>query len=328
MSKTGVTLCVLLTALLHTVAFAQSPSAWPRHTITLIVPNQAGGAYDAAARPLAQTLAQNFGEPIVVDNRPAGSGIVGVLATAKAAPDGYTLLFTGQGQISLYPILRASLPYEPQKDLEPIIRVGSLESFLMVHPSLPVHSVKELFDLAKSKPDDVTFGTWGNISSSNMFVEYLKKTKGISFFAVPYKSAAQALNAGVAGEVKVTLFGQGQSVPLIKAGKLRALAATGGKRSSFMHEIPTLKESGTGFDLETSTWVGLFAPAGTPKDIVARVNRAVGALLADRRYTDKALLAFGFQPDEPNSADQFAAFLRKDRQTYAELIKVTGIRDE
>ena len=301
---------------------------WPRRTITLIVPNAVGGAYDAAARPLGQTLAQVLGQAVVIDNRPAGGGIAGLVGTQQATPDGHTLLFTGQGQVSLYPELRTNLPYEPTRDLAPIIRIGSLESFLMAGPSLPVKNMKDLIDIVRAKPDTVTFGTWGGISTSNMHVEYLKKARNIHFFAVPYKSAAQALNAGVSGEVQVTLFGQGPSIPLIKAGKFRALGTTGARRSSVMPDVPLLRETGVGWDLETGSWVGMFAPAKTPRAVITRVNAEVGKLLSDRAYTDKFLLSIGFQPEEPSTPEQFTEFLKHDRQTYANLIKLTGIKDE
>ncbi|MFM9967279.1 MAG: Bug family tripartite tricarboxylate transporter substrate binding protein [Burkholderiales bacterium] len=301
---------------------------WPRRTITLIVPNAVGGAYDAAARPLGQTLAQVLGQPVVIDNRPAGGGIAGLVGTQQATPDGHTLLFTGQGQVSLYPELRANLPYEPTRDLSPIIRIGALESFVMVGASLPARNMKELIDIVRAKPDTVTFGTWGGISTSNMHIEYLKKARNIQFFGVPYKSAAQALNAGVSGEVQVTMFGQGPSIPLIKGGKFRALGTTGTKRSSVMPDVPLLKETGVGWDLETGSWVGMFAPAKTPRAVITRVNAEVGKLLSDRVYTDKFLLSIGFQPEEPNTPEQFTEFLKQDRQTYANLIKLTGIKDE
>ena len=318
---------VIAMGLLGASSLAQAQD-WPRRHITLIVHNAVGGAYDAAARPLAQTLSQVLGQAFVIENRPAGGGIAGLMATAQAAPDGHTLLFTGQGQVSLYPVLRASLPYEPSRDLAPIIRVGSLESFLMVNPSLPVKTMKDLVDLVRAKPDTITFGTWGSTSTSNMHVEYLRKARNIHFFSVPYKSAAQALNAGVSGEVQVTLFGQGPSIALIKGGKFRALATTGTRRSTVMPEIPLLKETGVGADLETSTWVGMFAPAKTPRAIITRVNAEVTKLLTDRAYTDKFLLAIGFQPEEPNTPEQFTEFLKQDRQTYVNLIKLTGIKDE
>lgn len=314
-------------ALLLSGALAQAQE-WPRRTITLIVPNAVGGAYDAAARPLGQTLSQIFGQPVVIDNRPAGGGIAGLVGTQQATPDGHTLLFTGQGQVSLYPELRSNLPYEPTRDLAPIVRVGSLESFLMVNPSLPVKTMKDLFDLVRAKPDTITFGTWGGTSTSNMHVEYLRKARNIQFFSVPYKSAAQALNAGVMGEVQVTLFGQGPSIQLIKSGKFRPLGTTGTKRSPVMPEVPLLKETGVGWDLETGSWVGMFAPIKTPRAVITRVNAEVVKLLADRAYTDKFLLSIGFQPEEPNTPEQFAEFLKKDRQTYANLIKLTGIKDE
>ncbi len=313
--------------LLGASALAQAQD-WPRRHITLIVPNAVGGAYDAAARQLGQSLSQALGQPFVIENRPAGGGIAGLVATAQAAPDGHTLLFTGQGQVSLFPELRRNLPYEPNRDLAPIARIGALEMFVMVNLSMAVKTMKELVDLVRAKPDTITFGTWGSNSTSNLHVEYLRKARNIEFLSVPYKSAAQALNAGVSGEVQVTMASQGTSLPLIKAGKFRALATTGHKRYAAMPEVPLLKEAGVGADLDASTWVGLFAPAKTPRAIITRLNAEVNKLLADRAYTDKYLLAFGFQPEDPNTPEQFAEFLKQDRQTYANLIKLTGIKDE
>lgn len=322
------TIRLFLAAVALATATLTHAQEWPRRTITLIVPNALGGAYDAAARPLGQTLSQILGQPVVIDNRPAGGGIAGLVGTQQATPDGHTLLFTGQGQVSLYPELRSNLPYEPTRDLAPIIRVGSLESFLMVNPALPVKTMKDLFDLARAKPDSITFGTWGGTSTSNMHVEYLRKARNIQFYAVPYKSAAQALGAGVSGEVQITLFSQGPSIALIKGGKFRALGTTGTRRSSVLPDVPLLKETGVGWDLETGSWVGMFAPAKTPRAVITRVNLEVGKLLSDRAYTEKFLLSIGFQPEEPNTPEQFTEFLKRDRQTYATLIKLTGIKDD
>ncbi len=301
---------------------------YPRKAVTMILPNAPGGAFDAAARPLAQALSQSLGQAVVVDNRPAAGGIVGAQAAARATPDGHTIIFTGSAQISLFPFLRKDLPYNPERDFAPISRLGFLDSFLMVHPTMTVNSLRELLDLARAKPDSITFGTWGPTSASNMYIEWLKRARNISFYAVPYKTAPQALNAGIAGEVQVTVFGQGQTAPLVKAGKLKALAATGTKRSPFLAQIPTLKESNTGFDLETPLWVGLFAPAGTPRDVILRLNKEVNALLADHNYTDKALTALGYLADEPGTPESFAEFLKSDRKTYDDLVKLTGIKDE
>jgi tripartite-type tricarboxylate transporter receptor subunit TctC len=282
---------------------------WPRRTITLIVPNLVGGAYDAAARPLGQALAQVLGQPVIIENRPAGQGIAGLVATAQANPDGHTLLFTGQGQVSLIPELRKDLPYEPTRDIAPIARVGSLESFVMVNRTVTAKTMKELIDLVRAKPNTITFGTWGGSSTSNMHVEYLRKARDLHFFAVPYKGAAQALNAGISGEVQVTMFSQGASVTLIKGGKFTPLASTGKRRSPDFPDVPLLKETGVGA-------------------VVMRVNAEVNKLLLDKAYTSKFLLALGFQPEEPNSPEQFAEFLREDRKNYANLIKLTGIKDD
>jgi tripartite-type tricarboxylate transporter receptor subunit TctC len=311
-----------------TCALAQA-QPYPRKAITMIIPNAPGGAFDAAARPLVQAMSQALGQPVVLDNRPAAQGIIGVQAAARSAPDGYTLLFTGSANISFLPILRpTTLPYDAQKDLAPIVRLGFLDSFVIVHPSAKVETFKELLELAKAKPKAVTWGSWGSTSNSNMYTEWLRRERGIDFLTVPYKTAPQALNAVIAGEVHVMVFGQGQVMPLIKAGKLKAVAATGTKRSPFMPQVPTMKETGTGFDLETPLWIGLFAPAGTPRDIITRINGVANALLSDKAYVEKALVSLGYLPDEPNTPEQFAQAIVRDRAIYADLIKVTGIKDE
>ncbi len=315
-----------LVAALGFAALNAQAQEWPRRPITLIIPNLIGGAYDAAARPLGDRLSQILGQPFIMDNRPQGQGVAGIVAAKNATPDGHTLLFTGQGQISFLPALRKEVPYEPLKDLAPIVRIGSLESFVMVAPSVPANTIGELFALAKAKPDTVTVGTWGSSSTSNLYVEYFRQAKGIPLFAVPYKGAAQAYQAGVSGEVMVTIFAQGTAVPQLRAGKFRPLAVTGHKRSAAYPNLPTLKEAG--LDLDMSTWIGMFAPAATPRPIVNRVNTEVNKLLVDPSFADKVLVAVGFQPEDPNKPEEFAQFLKRDRQTYTELIRITGIKDE
>ena len=204
---------------------------YPRKAVTMILPNAPGGAFDAAARPLAQALSQSLGQAVVVDNRPAAGGIVGAQAAARATPDGHTIIFTGSAQISVFPFLRKDLPYKPERDFAPISRLGFLDSFLMVHPTMTVNSLRELLDLARSKPDSITFGTWGPTSASNMYIEWLKRARNIS-------------------------------------------------------------------------------------------------LLADHNYTDKALTALGYLADEPGTPESFAEFLKSDRKTYDDLVKLTGIKDE
>ena len=320
-------LYVLLTLMplgAHLVAHAQ---AYPRKTVTLIIPNAPGGAFDAAARPLSQVMGQQLGQPVVLDNRPAGQGVIGVQAAARSTPDGYTLLFTGSANISFLPILRPKLPYDAQKDLMPISRLGFLDSFVIVHSSVSANSVKELFELARAKPDAITWGSWGNTSNSHIYTQWLRRTQNISFFEVPYKTAPQALQAVLAGEVQVMVFGQGQVVPLVKAGKLKALAATGTQRYPGLPQVPPMKDTGTGFDLETPLWVGLFAPTGTPGEVITRINGLINGLLADKAYTDKFLLAFGYLPVEPHSPEQFAQAIRRDRLIYTDLIRVAGIVD-
>jgi tripartite-type tricarboxylate transporter receptor subunit TctC len=316
---------LLLLLMLPLQAQAQ---AYPRKALNIIIPNAPGGAFDAAARPLAQAMSQQLGQPVVLDNRPAGQGIIGVQAAARSAPDGYTLLFTGSSNISFLPVLRSNLPYDAQKDLAPIVRLGFLDSFVIIHPSVPANTFKELLELARAKPDSITWGSWGSTSNSNIYIEWLKRARNVSFYMVPYKTAPQALQAVVSGEVQVMVFGQGQVVPLVKSGKLKALAATGTQRYPGLPQVPPMKDTGTGFDLETPLWIGLFAPMGTPAEVIQRINGVANNLLRDKSYTEKYLVALGYLPDEPNTPEQFAEAIRRDRQTYADLIRVTGIKDD
>jgi tripartite-type tricarboxylate transporter receptor subunit TctC len=310
------------------VSSAAHAQAWPRKAVTIIVPNGAGGPYDGSSRALGQALSQALGQPFVIDNRPAGSGIAGAAAAARAAPDGHTLLSTGSGNMTLFPALKADLPYDPPKDFAPIMRMGVIETFLMVHPSVPANSLRELLDLARAKPNTVSWGEWGPISPSNMYIQWLKATQGLLFFAVPYKVATQALNAGMTGEVQVTVFAQGLALPLVKAGKFKVLAASGSRRSPALPDVPLLGETNTNFSLDVPLWIGLFAPAGTPRDILEKLHSLTAGLLRDKGYTDKALSGLGFRPDEPQNMEAFAEFLRRDRKAYEDLIRVTGIKDE
>jgi tripartite-type tricarboxylate transporter receptor subunit TctC len=316
---------VVGTAAVPAAAWSQP---YPAKPVRVIVPHAAGGPYDSATRVLAQSLAQSLKQSFVVENRPAANGIIGAQSVAKAPPDGYTLMVTASGTISMNPFVYANLPYDPPKDFAPIIRLGYVDSLVAVHPSVAAGSFRDLLALARAKPDAISWSNWGTSSSSNLYTEWLRRARGTSFYAVPFKSAGQALNAVVAGDVHVAVYAIGQALPQVRSGKLKPLAVTGHKRSSFAPDVPTLKETGTNFDLDIVSWIGLFAPAGTPRDIVQLMNTEVGKLLVDREVAEKALVSRGIDPDEPASPDWFAEFLRRDRATYEGLAKLIGIKPE
>jgi tripartite-type tricarboxylate transporter receptor subunit TctC len=307
---------------------AQAQATYPRKQIRMIVPNIPGGAFDATARHFALGIGRALGQTVVIENIPAALGVAGLQAAARSAPDGYTILFTSGSNISFLPLLRKNLPYDVQKDFAPIARIGFLDSFIVVHPSVKVQTFKELLDLANAKPESVTWASWGPTSVSNLYIEWLKHKKNIVFLNVPYKTSPQANNAVVAGESQVVAMGQGSAASLIKAGRLRPLAFTGVKRSPLIPEIPTVKETGIGLDDEMPLWSGLFAPAGTPREIIDTLNKVVNALLADRATEKDMTARLGFVLADPNTPEQFTAEIQRDRATYMSLIKLTGIRDE
>ena len=307
---------------------AANAQGYPSKPVRVIVPHPAGTIVDIIARVMTQSLSQTLGQPFVVDNRGGAEGIIGTEASTKAAPDGYTLCITDSLVISGNPVIRSKLPYDPRRDLAPIAHFGFLSSVVIVQPELPVSSMSELLDLAKSKPGSITWGSWGLTSISNLYIEWLKNAKGISFYNVPYKSAMHAAQGVLAGQVQVALWAVGAVAPLRKAGKLKALAVVGDVRSTIMPELPTVKDAG--IDITIRAWFGMFAPAGTPQEMVQSLNAAVAKALHDPAFKEKFLAPLGFEPVAPagGSVEQFAAFLKADRETFERVFKTAGVKGE
>ena len=291
------------------------------------MPNVVGGPHDTVARAAAQSLSQTFGQPVIIDNRPAGNGVIGTLGCAKAPPDGYSICSNSLNYISLNPFLIAKLPYDPPRDLAPIIKMGTLNSALVVSPSLDVANVKDLLDAARAKPGTITWSSFGSASVGYLLQQWLKVTRGIVFVDVPYKAAGQGLNATIAGEVLVASYALGGVTPIIKAGKVKVLAVSGAKRSTFLPDVPTLKEQG--IELDVGNWFGYFVPAAaTPRQFVQRFNTEFGKLLADPAFVQKILVGQGFDPEPPNSPEEFASFLKTNREMCENLVKTIGIKPE
>ncbi len=318
-------------ALLAAVAVLESAHAqgYPVKPVRIIIPSAPGGPSDASGRGVAQALGEALGQPFVVENRPGADQMIGTEACARSAADGYTLCSCdGQG-FSLNPVLRPRMPYDPLRDLSPIVLTAFLYSALIVHPSVPVNSLRELLELAKASPGRITFGTSGLSSVGNIYVEWLKKVKGVEFQSVPYKSTAPAFTGLVAGEVQVSNFAVGQVAQYVKSGKVKALAQSGATRSSFLPDVPTFKEAG--MEITLRNWFGLLAPAGVPAELVRRLNAEVARnLLSNPALRDRDLVSQGLGLESPvgESPEAFAAFLKADREYFASLIKTTGIRIE
>jgi len=324
--------------LLHTIVAAATltimlpvgnllAQSYPSKPIRLIVPTAPGGPSDLNGRGIANALSETYGQAVVVENRPGADSIIGNEACARSAPDGYTLCTSDGGGYSLNSVIRVKMPYEPLRDLQPIILTGMLYSALIAHPSLPVNSVKELFELVRAKPGTISFATSGQASQPTIIVEWLRKARGLDFLAVPYKVQTQGATAVLAGEAMLTTFTIGQSANFARAGKVKVLAQNSDGRSRHMPDVPSYKEAG--FDVYIRNWLGFFGPAGLPRELVARLNTDVNrGLLQNPAVRDKFLTANGLEVEGAvgGSPDSFLAFLKADREYYANIIKTAGIK--
>jgi len=268
------------------VVFAQGAQSYPAKPIRMIAPFPAGGGYDFMARNIGQRLHDAWGQPVVIENRSGANGNIGSEAIARAPADGYNLLLGGIGPQALSVALYPKLPYEPLKDFEPVSLVAAQPNLLVVHPSLPVKSLKELIAFAKAHPGQVTFGSPSQGSGQHFGLEQLKLMTGTNFVHVPYKGAAPLHSALLAGEVSVGFNIIQLPVPYVNTGKLRALATASTKRAALAPNVPTMAE--LGFPIDFDTWYGVYAPAGTPKDIVMKLNGEINKALANPEFREKA----------------------------------------
>ncbi len=331
-----VALCVLLAAAPATeYAAAQTAStgsepalssskrqAYPGKPIRLIVAQSAGGNADIVARAVGQKLGAALGQQLVIDNRGGGGGIIAAEMVVKAPPDGYTLLLVSSA-FGVMPSLHKKLPYDPLKDLAPITLVVSAPNILLVHPAQPVKSVRELIAYANANPGKINFGSSGNGGSTHLAGELFKMMAGVEIVHVPYKGAAAALVDLIAGNVQMMFASLPSAIAHVRAGRLRALAVTGAKRSAALPELPTVAETGLP-DFETSAWQGIFAPAATPRAIITRLNREVARAVSLPDLKDR-LTTEGAEP-VANTPEEFAAYLKRELAKWAKVVKAAGIR--
>jgi tripartite-type tricarboxylate transporter receptor subunit TctC len=316
---------VLLTAVITAIAapftFAQGAANYPTKPVRLVVPFPAGGTTDILARAVAQKLSEAWGQQVIVDNRPGAGGNIGSDLVAKSKPDGYTLLMGTVGTHAINPSLYKNMPYDHVKDFVPVILVAGVPNVLVVNPSLPVHSVPELIAYAKANPGKLNFASSGNGTSIHLSGELFKAMTGVEMTHVPYKGSAPALTDLIGGQVQLMFDNLPSSLPFIKAGKLRALAVTSGARAAALPDRPTLAESGLpGF--EASSWFGVLAPTGTPRDIVAKLNGAIAGWLASPEAKEKLLaqgaIAAGGTPED------FARHIGAETSKWAKVVKASG----
>ena len=299
-------------------AFAEDK--YPSRPVTLIVPQAAGGANDAIARVVAQKLTEQTGQSFIIENRPGAGGNIGTAQAAKAKPDGYTLLLTVNSAHVINPALYKSTGFDPVKDFDPVAPVATAGYVLVANPSFVPRNVAEFVTLAKSQPGKITIASAGNGTLNHLIGEMLGKATGIDLIHVPYKGAAGAVTDLVGGQVQVSVQSLPSSLAFIKSGKLKVLGVVNEKRVAALPDVPTIGETVKGFG--STPWYGIFAPAGTPKNIITHLNTEIAKALDSKGVHDK-LAGFGCEPYK-GTPEQFAAVVREDLPKWAKIVRDSG----
>lgn len=305
-------------------AFAQ-PDTWPSRTITLVLPAAAGSGTDLMARELATRLGAALKQSIIVDNKPGASGLLGTQAVVRAPADGYTLLYTNGTNTVMAPALLKTLPYDVIRDLVPVAQTAEGGVALLVSNDFPAKNLQELIQVVKANPGKYSYGSWAVGSSGHLTMEWLKRQTGMDIGHVPYKATPQLLTELISGTIKIGWTDPAAPVPFIESGKLRAIAVTGKPRLPRTPNVPTLGEQG--YPFETVGWFGVFAPAGTPKAIVQRLNEEINKIQALPEMAAR-VKSMNIASPPTKSADQFRAIVAEDLQVWKKIVADTGITVE
>ena len=317
--------CAAMLALLSAGALAQGDAGYPTRPIRMIAPSSAGGPVDVIARMVSQGLGEVMGQQVVVDNRAGAAGLIGSETVATASPDGYTLLFGFSGPLVIVPHLSGGkTPYNSLRDFTPVTLAAQAPYVLIVHPSLPVSSVKELVALAKSRPGKLNFGSGGNGTGIHLAGELLKLNAGINIVHVPYKGAGPAQTALLANEVDMLFNGVAPALPHVKSGKLKAIAVGGAKRTPLLPEIPTVAESG--LDFNTTGWYGILGPRALPRPIVMKLQNATAKAINTPTLKDQ-LTRQAFE-GVASSPEDFGKLIREEWTKWERVIKAAGLKGQ
>jgi len=304
--------------------FSQTSNEFPQHPIKLIVPFPAAGATDAMSRLLAQKLTELWNQPVVVENKAGATGAVGSVFVAKAPADGYTLLMGTGTTHSVAPAINPNLPYNNIKDFSAVSLVATFPNLLVVHPSLPVKTVAELITYLKANPGKINFSSTGNGGSVHLAAELFKQSTKTEMTHIPYKGSGEAINDLLSGQVQLTIDNISTVLPHVQTGKLRALGVSSLDRSPMAPEIPSISESIPGF--EANTWIGLFAPSGTPPQVVQKISTDTQLALKQtaivQKFRTMGAVSAGNQPD------QFVSFIKKDMDRWKNLVQSAGLKLE
>ena len=305
-------------------AATASGQAYPTRSVRIVVPFPAGGGLDTTARAFGQKLGEYWGQTVVVENRPGASGMIGAESVVRAPKDGYVLLICSPAEVALNPALYAKMNYDPFRELAPITLAAIYPNVIVVQSSGPAKSIRELVALSKKTAGGLPFGSSGTGSTQHLAGEWLRRNAGINYLHVPYKGAAPATTDLVGGQIPSGILGLAPMMPHIKSGRIRGLAVTSAQRSAAAPEIPTLREGGIAF--ESTQWFGFLAPAGTPAEVIAKIQADVKRAAADNSVKER-LIALGGDP-VTSTPEDFAAFIRAENAKYARVIKDANIKAE
>ena len=310
-------------------ALAMAPPApaqtYPTRPVTIVAPYAAGGGADLIARLMAQKLTERLGQSFVVENRLGAGGVIAASSVAKATPDGYTLLVAASTQLAIQVTLHKKLPYDPATDFMPIALLASVPFVLTVNPSVPAHSVADLIKLAKAEPGKLTFGSSGVGGPPHLFTELLKTMTGIEMTHIPYKGTAQAITDVVAGHVPIIFSDLAPAIPLIKDGRLRALAVSASSRLPLLPDVPPFSEAANAPDFEAVSWHVLLVPSKTPKEIVDRLHAEMTKIMSDPAMAEKAA-NIGLIPITPPSVAETSSYIKSEQAKWGALVEKLGLK--
>jgi tripartite-type tricarboxylate transporter receptor subunit TctC len=298
---------------------------WPNKPVRILIAATAGSTTDLLSRALAEPLTRSLGQPIIVENRVGADGVIGTEACVRAAPDGHTVCGTASNVIVWNTVLRAKLPYDVVRDLAPIIHAGFFDSALVIHPSVPATSVQQYIDYARANPGKVNWGYFGANSTGYIYMAWLNQSRGASFYPVPYKTQLQNLQAVTTGEISSAVQSLSQAGPLLKSGKLRALAVTANQRVDWLPGVPTFEEDG--IKLPLRTWFGYHYQAAVPKELVARMNRELRQALESPAIRNGFVAKIGLNLNT-GSPEAFDAYIRDQLKAVSELVAYIGLKPE
>jgi tripartite-type tricarboxylate transporter receptor subunit TctC len=321
----SVVLCGAVLIALSMICGVQAQQSYPTKSLRVVVPYPPGGGNDIIGRIIADDLGKRLGQQALVDNRPGGSTVIGAEIVARAPPDGYTLLVSSHTTYALIPNLRSKLPYDPQRDFEPVSLLASQAFSLAVHPSLPVTTIRQVIALAKARPGQLTFSSAGTGTGTHFSGEQFKTLAGLDILHVPYKGGSTALNAVLSGEVTMTFGSLSALSSFVTSRKLRIIAVTSAQRSPLAPQVPTVAESGLpGYEM--TPWYGMVAPRGTPKAIIDRLNAGVIATIKSQEVRER-MARVGYEPEGSTPA-QLADHIKAELARYNKLIKAIGFKEE